>query len=69
LRRAGLRGQQKLETLYAAYAEPDADFDQLAGEQARLDRIECVCLCPRAITSFYNFLAKLHSNSGRNPLQ
>jgi len=27
--------KQKLEDIYAAYAEPDADFDKLAAEQAR----------------------------------
>lgn len=31
--------QQKLEAVYAAYAEPDADFDALAVEQARLEAI------------------------------
>jgi energy-dependent translational throttle protein EttA len=31
--------QQKLEEIYAAYAEPDADFDTLAEEQARLEAI------------------------------
>jgi len=31
--------QQKLEAVYAAYAEPDADFDALAAEQARLENI------------------------------
>lgn len=31
--------QQKLEDVYAAYAEPDADFDKLAEEQARLEAI------------------------------
>ncbi len=31
--------QQKLEEIYAAYAEPDADFDALAEEQARLEAI------------------------------
>ncbi len=30
---------QALEDLYAAYAEPDADFDALAAEQARLESI------------------------------
>ncbi len=30
---------QALEDLYAAYAEPDADFDALAAEQARLENI------------------------------
>lgn len=30
---------QALENLYAAYAEPDADFDALATEQARLENI------------------------------
>jgi energy-dependent translational throttle protein EttA len=34
---AGAR--QKLEKIYAAYAEPDADFDALAEEQARLEAI------------------------------
>ncbi len=31
--------QQKLDAVYAAYAEPDADFDALAAEQARLENI------------------------------
>ncbi|MDR1646846.1 MAG: ATP-binding cassette domain-containing protein, partial [Zoogloeaceae bacterium] len=31
--------QAKLEEIYAAYAEPDADFDKLAEEQARLEAI------------------------------
>jgi len=31
--------QSKLEEVYAAYAEPDADFDALAAEQARLENI------------------------------
>jgi energy-dependent translational throttle protein EttA len=31
--------QQQLEAVYAAYAEPDADFDALATEQARLENI------------------------------
>ncbi|TCV82884.1 energy-dependent translational throttle protein EttA [Sulfurirhabdus autotrophica] len=31
--------QKKLEAVYAAYAEPDADFDALATEQARLEAI------------------------------
>ncbi len=31
--------QQKLEEIYAAYAEPDADFDVLAAEQTRLEAI------------------------------
>ena len=31
-----MQAQQKLEAIYAAYAEPDADFDKLAEEQARL---------------------------------
>jgi sulfate-transporting ATPase len=31
--------QARLEAVYAAYAEPDADFDQLAEEQARLEAI------------------------------
>ena len=30
---------QELEAVYAAYAEPDADFDALAAEQARLENI------------------------------
>ncbi|MDA3869725.1 MAG: energy-dependent translational throttle protein EttA [Gammaproteobacteria bacterium] len=30
---------QQLEAVYAAYAEPDADFDALASEQARLENI------------------------------
>ncbi len=31
--------KQKLEEIYAAYAEPDADFDKLAEEQARYEAI------------------------------
>ena len=31
--------QKKLDEVYAAYAEPDADFDALAAEQARLEAI------------------------------
>jgi sulfate-transporting ATPase len=29
--------KKRLEEIYAAYAEPDADFDKLAGEQAKLE--------------------------------
>jgi ATPase subunit of ABC transporter with duplicated ATPase domains len=29
----------KLEAIYAAYAEPDADFDKLAAEQAKLEAV------------------------------
>lgn len=31
--------QKRLEEVYAAYAEPDADFDALAAEQARLEAV------------------------------
>ncbi|HEX7029935.1 MAG TPA: energy-dependent translational throttle protein EttA [Gammaproteobacteria bacterium] len=31
--------QKQLDAVYAAYAEPDADFDKLAAEQARLENI------------------------------
>ncbi|MCE1243174.1 energy-dependent translational throttle protein EttA [Oryzomicrobium sp.] len=34
-----LEARQKLEEIYAAYAEPDADFDKLAEEQARYEAI------------------------------
>ncbi|MCC7328297.1 MAG: energy-dependent translational throttle protein EttA [Burkholderiales bacterium] len=34
-----LAAKDGLEKIYAAYAEPDADFDQLATEQARLEAI------------------------------
>jgi energy-dependent translational throttle protein EttA len=34
-----MQAQDKLEKVYAAYAEPDADFDKLAEEQARLEAI------------------------------
>jgi len=34
-----IKAQEKLEQIYAAYAEPDADFDQLAEEQARLEAL------------------------------
>ena len=33
------QAQAKLDAVYAAYAEPDADFDALAAEQARLEAI------------------------------
>ena len=31
--------QEKLDAVYAAYAEPDADFDALAAEQSRLEAL------------------------------
>ncbi len=34
-----MQAQQKLDDVYAAYAEEDADFDALAAEQARLENI------------------------------
>ena len=34
-----LEARQKLEEIYAAYAEPDADFDKLAEEQAKYENI------------------------------
>ena len=34
-----MEAQQKLEEIYAAYAEPDADFDVLAEEQAKYENI------------------------------
>ena len=34
-----MQAQAKLEQVYAAYAEPDADFDQLAEEQGRLEAV------------------------------
>ena len=34
-----MEAKQKLDAVYAAYAEPDADFDKLAAEQARLENI------------------------------
>lgn len=34
-----MQAQVKLDAVYAAYAEPDADFDALAAEQARLEAI------------------------------
>ncbi len=34
-----LQAKQKLEEIYAAYAEPDADFDLLAAEQAKYEAI------------------------------
>ncbi|MFT4099476.1 MAG: energy-dependent translational throttle protein EttA [Burkholderiaceae bacterium] len=34
-----MHAQQKLDEIYAAYAEPDADFDALAAEQARYEAI------------------------------
>jgi sulfate-transporting ATPase len=34
-----LEAKQKLDAIYAAYAEPDADFDKLAAEQAKYEAI------------------------------
>jgi sulfate-transporting ATPase len=34
-----IAAKKELEKIYAAYAEPDADFDKLAAEQARLEAI------------------------------
>ncbi|MDD5328589.1 MAG: energy-dependent translational throttle protein EttA [Sulfuricella sp.] len=34
-----MEARQKLEEVYAAYAEPDADFDQLAADQAKYEAI------------------------------
>ncbi len=34
-----LEAKQKLDEIYAAYAEPDADFDQLATDQARYEAV------------------------------
>src|SRR6187399_2977314 len=34
-----LEAKERLEEIYAAYAEPDADFDQLAAEQAKFEAI------------------------------
>ena len=34
-----LAAKKRLDEVYAAYAEPDADFDALAAEQARLENI------------------------------
>jgi sulfate-transporting ATPase len=34
-----MAAQTRLEAIYAAYAEPDADFDKLAEEQARLEAL------------------------------
>jgi sulfate-transporting ATPase len=34
-----MQAQKKLEEIYAAYAEPDADFDALAAEQAKYESI------------------------------
>jgi energy-dependent translational throttle protein EttA len=36
---AVMEAKQKLEEIYAAYAEPDADFDKLAEEQAKYENI------------------------------
>jgi sulfate-transporting ATPase len=37
-----LDAKQKLDAIYAAYAEPDADFDQLAADQAKYEAIIAV---------------------------
>ncbi len=39
---AVMEAKQKLEAIYAAYAEPDADFDKLAEEQAKYENILAV---------------------------
>jgi len=39
---AVMEAKQKLEEIYAAYAEPDADFDKLAEEQAKYEAIIAV---------------------------
>jgi sulfate-transporting ATPase len=39
---AVVEAKQKLDEIYAAYAEPDADFDKLAEEQARYEAIIAV---------------------------
>jgi len=36
---AVMQAKKRLDAVYAAYAEPDADFDQLASEQAELEAI------------------------------
>ena len=33
-----LGAKKRLDEVYAAYAEPDADFDKLAAEQAKLEK-------------------------------
>jgi energy-coupling factor transporter ATP-binding protein EcfA2 len=44
------RPRRSLEEVYAAYAEPDADFDKLAEEQARLEAIICRLPAPTPST-------------------
>ena len=39
---AVMEAKQKLEEIYAAYAEPDADFDKLAEEQAKYEAVIAV---------------------------
>src|SRR5438552_6988389 len=34
-----LNAKKRLDEVYAAYAEPDADFDKLAGEQEKLEKL------------------------------
>ena len=34
-----MQAKQKLEEIYAAYAEPDADFDKLSADQAKFEAI------------------------------
>jgi sulfate-transporting ATPase len=34
-----MQAKEKLDAIYAAYAEPDADFDALAAEQAKYEAI------------------------------
>ena len=46
---------QRIEEVYAAYAEPDADFDALAAEQARLENAAvspCVNCCYPNLTCY-----------------
>jgi len=42
-----MQAKQKLEEIYAAYAEPDADFDKLSADQAKYEAI----IATRARTS------------------
>jgi sulfate-transporting ATPase len=59
-----LTAQQQLEAVYTAYADPDADFDALAGEQARLEA-PCRPLSPAHQPSGHAPPRRAHQPPGR----
>ena len=45
-----LNAQKRLDEVYAAYADPDADFDALAAEQAKLEAIINAAVLPNKLS-------------------